>query len=292
MNLVIASGKGGVGKSMLTSTLATLFAKEYKIVATDCDADTPNLAIWLGGIKKWDEVLPVVTAERPEFDLAKCDGCGLCAKNCRFEAIKMKQTKPILNKFLCEGCGACEAICPQGAIKLKPIQNGEIKIKKDLAGFPLVSGQLSPGETGSGKIVDEIKAEAEKFNPAMMIIDSAPGTGCPVTAALKDANFTVLISEPTPSGFTDLKRVLEVVDHFKIPYGVVINKWDINTKLSDELKKWAGNKFLGKITYDKRIFKTISNLTPLLETDLKAKEEIKNIFEKLKAVLEMNIFES
>ena len=285
MNLVIASGKGGVGKSMLASTLAMLFAEEYKIVATDCDADTPNLAIWLGGVKKWDKTLPVITSARPKFDLDKCNGCGLCSKNCRFEAIKMNQDTPKLNPFLCEGCGACEVVCPQGAIKLEPIQNGEIKIKKDLGKFPLVSGQLFPGETGSGKIVDQIKAEAEKFNPEMMIIDSSPGTGCPVTAALRNADFTVLISEPTPSGFTDMKRILEIINHFKIPYGVVINKWDINIELSNKIEMWAGKKFLGKIAYDKKIFKAIGSLTPLLETNLEAKEEIKRIFKKLKVVL-------
>ena len=113
-----------------------------------------------------------------------------------------------------------------------------------------------------------------------MIIDSAPGTGCPVIAALRDANFVILITEPTPSGFSDLKRVLEVVNHFNVPWGLVINKWDINPQLSDKIEKWAG-KFLGKISYDKEIFKAISHLTPILETNLKAKKEIRKIFEKL-----------
>jgi len=279
--LVIASGKGGVGKSMLTSALAMLFAKEKKIVAVDCDADAPNLGIWLGGVRKWDKTIPVVASARPEIDYNKCNGCGLCAKNCRFGAIKMVNGKPKLNQFLCEGCGVCEVICPQKAIKLKPVQNGEIKIKKLKYDFPLVSGNLFPGQLGSGKVVTEIKKEAEKFEYDLMIIDSAPGTGCPVIAALRDANFVILITEPTPSGFSDLKRVLEVVNHFKVPWGLVINKWDINPQLSDKIEKWVGKKFLGKISYDKKIFKAIANLTPVLETNLKAKNEIKKIFEKL-----------
>ena len=279
--LVIASGKGGVGKSMLTSALAMLFAKEKKIVAVDCDADAPNLGIWLGGVRKWDKTIPVVASARPEIDYNKCNGCGLCAKNCRFGAIKMVNGKPKLNQFLCEGCGACEVICPQKAIQLKPVQNGEIKIKKLKYDFPLVSGNLFPGQSGSGKVVTEIKKEAEKFEHDLMIIDSAPGTGCPVIAALREANFAILITEPTPSGFSDLKRVLEVVNHFKVPWGLVINKWDINPQLSDKIEKWVGKKFLGKISYDKKIFKAIANLTPVLETNLKAKNEIKKIFEKL-----------
>jgi len=296
--LVIASGKGGVGKSMLTSVLAMFFAKTKKIVAVDCDADAPNLGIWLGGVRKWDKTIPVVASARPEIDYNKCNGCGLCAKNCRFGAIKMVNGKPKLNQFLCEGCGVCEIICPQKAIKLKPVQNGEIKIKKLYPpkfskgklrrvryDFSLVSGNLFPGESGSGKVVTEIKKEAEKFEYDLMIIDSAPGTGCPVIAALRDANFVILITEPTPSGFSDLKRVLEVVNHFNVPWGLVINKWDIDPQLSDKIEKWVGKKFLGKISYDKKIFKAIANLTPVLETNLKAKNEIKKIFEKLQQIL-------
>ncbi len=285
--LVISSGKGGVGKSMLTSALAMLFAKERKVVAVDCDVDAPNLAVWLGGIKKWDKIIPVVTSAKPEIDYKKCNGCGLCVENCRFNALKMIDDNPVLNPFLCEGCGACEVICPKGAIKLKPVQNGEIRIKRTRYNFPLVSGQLFPGETGSGKVVDEIKSEAENFNSELMLIDSAPGTGCPVTAALKDADFTVLITEPTPSGFADLKRVLEVVNHFKIPYGVVINKWDINPKLSNRMEKWSGSKFLGKISYDKKIFQAISDLTPIMETNLKAKKEIIRIFVNIRKFVEL-----
>lgn len=296
LKLVITSGKGGVGKSMLTSALVMLFTETKKVVAVDCDADAPNLAIWLGDVKKRDKTLPVVTSAKPMINYKKCIGCGLCAKNCRFEALKMLNGKPQLNPFLCEGCGACEVICPQKAIKLKPVQNGEIKIKKikpheftriyhKFHEFYLVSGQLYPGESGSGKVVAEIKKEADKFKSDIQIIDSAPGTGCPVIAALQDANFVILITEPTPSAFSDLKRVLKVVNHFRLSWGLVINKWDINPQLSERIEKWCfergQGKFLGKISYDKKIFKAISNLTPILETNLKAKKEIRKIFEHI-----------
>ncbi len=280
--LVVASGKGGVGKSMLASALAVLFAKECSAAAVDCDVDAPNLAVWLNEAGRWDKVMPVTTSAKPEIDYKKCDGCGLCAKNCRFGALKMVNGKPKLNPFLCEGCGACEIICPQGAIKLKPVQNGEIKVKKTRYGFPLISGNLFPGETGSGKVVSEVKKEAEKFNCHLTIIDSAPGTGCPVIASLQDANFALLITEPTPSGFSDLKRVLEVVEHFRIPWKLVINKWDINKDLSRKIQSWAGNKLVGEISYDKKVFKAIASLTPILETKLKVKDEIKSIFNKIK----------
>ncbi|GAH48741.1 unnamed protein product, partial [marine sediment metagenome] len=118
MKIVILSGKGGVGKSMLSSALAMLFRKSLRVTAVDCDVDAPNLGIWLSGIKKWDKIIPVVTSAKPEIDYKKCDGCGVCVEKCRFGALKMEKGKPKLNPFLCEGCGACEIICPQKAIKL------------------------------------------------------------------------------------------------------------------------------------------------------------------------------
>lgn len=283
--LVISSGKGGVGKSMLASSLAMLFAKEKKIVAVDCDVDAPNLAIWLNELGNWEKIKEISVSEKPVIDNRKLTKkeAEECVKKCKCGALKIEKGKLKLNPFLCEGCGACQFFC-KGVTKMKPVKSGEIKIKKTKYGFHLIVGQLYPGETNSGKIVDEIKAEAEKFDFDLMIIDSAPGTGCPVISALKDANFAILVCEPTPLGFSDLKRVLEVVNHFKIPYGVVINKWNINEGLANKIEKWAKNNFLGKISYDKEIFSAISSLKPIMETNLKAKKEIEEIFENLNKI--------
>jgi len=283
IKIVIASGKGGVGKSMLASALAMLFNKNKKTIAVDCDVDTPNMAIWLGEPGKWKTVKKISVSEKPLIDNSKLTlkKAKQCVKKCKFNALSIEKGELKLNSFLCEGCGACEFFCPTGAIKMKPIKNGEIKTKKTKYNFPLVSGHLFAGETGSGKIVTEVKKIADEFEHAIMIIDSSPGTGCPVIAAIQDSNFAVLITEPTPSGFADLKRVLKVINHFEVPYQVVINKWDINPKISRNIEKNFKNKLLGKISYDKKIFKAIANLTPILETNLKAKQEIKSIYNKL-----------
>ena len=291
--LVVAGGKGGVGKSMLASSFVMLAAENRQVVAVDCDVDAPNLAVWLGGVERWDMLIPVSVSARPKIDYNKCNGCNLCAENCRFKAITMARGKPKLNQFLCESCGVCEIVCPQKAIKLKAVQNGEIKIKRvnpstrPEHNFSLVSGQLFPGETGSGKIVSEIKKTADEIwsqsanldkKEPLEIIDSAPGTGCPVTASLKDANFVILVTEPTLSGFSDLKRILQVVNFFNLPFGITINKWDINRNISQKIEMEFKAKLLGKISYDKKIFRAISNLTPIVKTKLKAKTEIKSIF--------------
>lgn len=282
MKIAVASGKGGVGKSMLASSLAMLFAKEKKMVAVDCDVDAPNLHLWLGEGERWDKVEKISTNEKPVIDLKKCTGCGKCVEICAFQALQLIEEKPVLNEFFCEGCGACEVVCPVKAIKMEKIENADIRIKRNVQGFPLISAQLYPGETGSGKIVDEIKRRAEGFEYEMMILDSPAGTGCPVIAALNGTDFVVLITEPTPSGFSDLKRVLTVVNHFKIPYGVVINKWDINKEVNQEIRDWSKEKFLGEIDYDKRIFQAIAQLKPILVTDLPAKKQIEGIYDKLR----------
>ena len=279
--IAIASGKGGVGKSMLSSSLAVLFSRKYKVIAVDADVDTPNLAIWLGEIGKWDRIERISVSSKPFFDYKKCNGCGKCANFCQFNAIKMISGKPYLNPFVCEGCGACKIICPQKAISMKPVNSGKIKTKNTKYDFPLISGCLAPGETGSGKIVSEIKKRAEKYEYEVMIIDSSPGTGCPVIASLQDVDFVVLVTEPTASAFSDLKRVLKVVNYFELPWGLVINKKDINMNLSNRINKWAQTKKLGDISYDQNIFKAIANFKPIMKTNLRAKQEIKTIFDKL-----------
>jgi len=285
MKIAIVSGKGGVGKSMLTSSLVMFFSQKKKVVAVDCDVDAPNLHLWLGEDEKWDETKKVSVSEKPIIDFKKCIGCGQCVEICAFDALKLRKGKPALNQFFCEGCGACEVVCPVKAITMKKVKNAEIRVKKNVYGFPLISAQLYPGETGSGKIVDQIKEKAEGFKHELMVLDSPAGIGCPVIATLNGTDFAILISEPTPSGFSDMKRVLTVVNHFKIPYGVVINKWDINPEQSSEIEKWAKNKLLGKVSYDKQIFRAISDLKPIIKTNLAAKKEIKEIYTKLQKTL-------
>ena len=279
MKIAVASGKGGVGKSMVASALAMLFAKERGIVAVDCDVDAPDLGIWLGmgNLGKGEKIS---TSEKAVIDYDKCIKCGKCAQVCRFGAMSF-DGKPELLPYLCEGCGACEAFCPVGAIHQEDVKNGEIITKKTRYGFPLVTGLLYPGETGSGKVVTELKQRAEKFEHDLMILDSAAGIGCPVIASLNGVDYAVLVTEPTPSGFSDLQRVLEIVNHFKVPYGVVINKWDINKGMSKEIEKWAGEKMLGKLPFDKKVFVSVSELRPIMETDSAVVPEMRGLFKRL-----------
>jgi len=284
VKIVVASGKGGTGKSMLASSLSLLFSEIKSIVACDCDVDAPNLGLWLG-VTAYDSVETISTSERAKINSEKCTGCGKCFDNCAFGAIEKINSKFAINPLLCEGCGVCQLVCPTKAIDLAPVMNGEIRIKKTKWGFPLVSGQLKPGEVGSGKIVQELRKKADKISHDIMILDAAAGIGCPVIASITGCDYAVLITEPTPSGFSDLERILEIVNHFKVPYGIVLNKWDINPEVSRKIEEWSGEKFLGRISYDREVVNSIVNLKPVIVSKSKVKEEIREIFEKIRGFI-------
>ena len=284
MKIVVASGKGGTGKSMFASSLALLFSEETDVVACDCDVDAPNLGLWLG-VTTYDRVENISTSERARINPEKCIACGKCFETCVFGAIEKRNTGFRINPLLCEGCGACQLVCPTEAIDINPVMNGALMIKNTPWGFPLVSGQLPPGETGSGKIVQELRKKADTFSHKVMVLDAAAGIGCPVIASVTGCDYAVLVTEPTPSGFSDLGRILEIVNHFEIPYGVVLNKWDINIGMSQKVEEWSGDRFLGKLSYDREVVNSIVNLKPVIVSNSKVKNEIRDIFKKMRQIL-------
>ncbi|MBN2518619.1 MAG: ATP-binding protein [Candidatus Altiarchaeota archaeon] len=282
MKIAVASGKGGVGKSMVASALAMLYANEKKVVAVDCDVDAPDLGIWLGmGEPRLDE--PISTSEKAFIDYEKCSGCGRCAEVCRFGAVRFNGRPEILT-YLCEGCGACAYFCPERAIEMRPVENGSLGVTETRFGFPLLTGLLKPGETCSGKIIADMKGRLDRFTYDVAVLDSAAGIGCPVIASLTGVDYAVLVTEPTPSGFSDLKRVLEVVRHFRTPYGLIINKWDMNRRLSGDIEKWAGEALLGKLSFDRGVFLALSNLVPILESGSVVASEIRDVFERMRDI--------
>ena len=277
MKIAVASGKGGVGKTMIASSLALLFSKEKKVVAADCDVDAANLGLWLG-VTKYDKERKISTSEKAVIDLKKCTGCGKCFEVCRYNAIDKKEKKFQVNPLLCDGCNACPLVCPENAIKLEKVYNGLIQINNSSLKFPLVAGKLLPGERCSGKIVTEVRREAEKFPFDVMVLDSSPGIGCAVNASITNTDYVMLVTEPTPSGLSDLMRAAELVEKFRINYGIILNKWDINREFSKKIIKWSGNNFLGKISYDRKVVDSIVQLKPVIESNSIVAAEIKEIF--------------
>ncbi|OYT42427.1 MAG: (4Fe-4S)-binding protein [Candidatus Aenigmarchaeota archaeon ex4484_224] len=278
MKIAVVSGKGGVGKSMIASSFAILFSKRgKKIVACDCDVDAPNMAIWLG-IRKSKLIRKVKTSKKSFIKNQKeAKKCNLDPKICKFGAISLENGKYKINRFLCEGCGLCNALCPKG-FGLKDVENAEIRIVNTKFGFPLIFAQLYPGETGSGKIVDETVKEAEKFDHEIMIIDSSAGVGCPVNASLKVANYAIIVVEPSLSSYADMKRVLRVIKYFGIEFFVLINKFNLNEKVSKKIENEFKDRIIGKISYSEKLIDCLSKFKTAF-CDEKIKKEIEKSFE-------------
>ncbi|MHA1832481.1 MAG: P-loop NTPase [Candidatus Baldrarchaeia archaeon] len=289
--VVIVSGKGGVGKTSLTASLAYLFSSNNaRLMVVDTDVDAPNLALLLKGEKV--EEISVKASEKAFIDYAKCDGCGMCVKYCKENAIlwDSKENKPYIFDVFCEGCGVCSVVCPRKAIKIELVENGSIVISRSTYGFLVVTGQLKIGEAGSGKIVMEVKLKANeiaKKNKAdILLVDGPPGTGCPVIAAVSGAHYAILITEPTPAALSDLKRIYEIVKHFQAPSGLVINKADLEENFKKEIYKFAereGIQILGEIPLDNAIPYSLAQGIPVIEyaPNSPASKSIKKIAEKI-----------
>ncbi len=273
MKIVVASGKGGVGKSLIASSLIHLF----KFMGVDADVDAPNLHIWLNA--KFDESYEISTSSKAKINQEKCINCGICWNTCRFNAIDYSGVKPKVNQFLCEGCNACVVKCPMKAIELVEVKNGRININREI---PLISGELYPGETGSGKVVYQLRDKANEIGD-LQIIDAAAGISCTVIASIRDTDLAILVVEPTDASLSDLNRVIEVVEHFGVPYYVVINKWDMNPEKAKEIEEIFGERVIGKIRFDRCVFESLTQMR--LPTNCDAWKDILNFFNNLKHVL-------
>jgi MinD superfamily P-loop ATPase len=236
--LTVISGKGGTGKTTLVASFAAL--AENKVIA-DCDVDAPDLHLLLH-----PEII-----EREEFkglkvavmDKTLCTECGTCEETCRFNAIALtKESGFAVNPARCEGCGACVFMCPQEAVTLKERVSGYSFISKTKYGT-MAHAELNIAEEASGKLVTVVRNNAqqvaEKEGCELILIDGAPGIGCPVIASLTGVDLALIVTEPTMSGLHDLERILDVTRHFGIGSVVCVNKYDINEENSRRITEFC-----------------------------------------------------
>src|SRR6056297_228665 len=282
--VAIISGKGGTGKTTLAGSLSVLF--ENHIIA-DCDVDSSNMHLILK--PKINETKQYKAGHKAEIVESKCIGCGKCQQVCRYNAIYKKENgKYSVDSFACEGCKACVLVCPTKAVDFVLNHPGDYFISETKYG-PFVHAELKPGEEMSGGLVAQVRKQALKMavdeRKAFVIIDGAPGIGCPATSSLTGTDYAILVTEPTVSGIHDMERMMEVIKHFKIPFSVVINRYDMNEEKSKEIEEFCNQKnisVLGKIAFDKAVNRANSNEMPVVECeDSKAAEAIRGIFQEL-----------
>jgi len=221
MQIAVASGKGGTGKTTISTNLATVAADQGRsVVYVDCDVEEPNGHIFLK---------PDITTETsvgnliPTIDGEKCTACGQCGEICQFSAIVCIGEKVLTYPELCHSCGGCSRVCPTGAITETSRETGHLDIGRS-GSIRFGQGLLNVGETMSPPVIRALRDAVPSLD--VVIVDAPPGTSCPVIESIRGCDQVLLVTEPTPFGLHDLKLAVEMVRALKIPFGVVINRAD------------------------------------------------------------------
>ena len=216
--IAIASGKGGTGKTTVAVNMALSLDD---VMLMDCDVENPNGHLFIG---KGLEEIETVDLMVPQIDKAKCTNCGKCSDFCRYNALVTFKQETLFFPEMCHGCGGCTLVCPEGAITEVPRTIGRI-YGASVGGMEFRSGLLNVGEPMATPVIKRLKSHLDDSKTA--ILDSPPGTACPVIETMSDADFVILVTEPTPFGLHDLKLAVDVVRMLEIPFGVIVNRMGV-----------------------------------------------------------------
>jgi len=281
--LLILSGKGGTGKTTVASAFIKLSgAKAY----ADCDVDAPNLHLVMrqpGKARRSDYYgLP-----KAEINQDLCVECGLCRKNCRFEAIESNPAYKV-DGYACEGCGVCAAVCPMGAILMKPAVAGELMLYVADAVFS--TAQLKMGSGTSGKLVTEVKKQLRTavVGADLAIIDGSPGIGCPVIASLSGVTMVLIVTEPSISGISDMERIIKTAEKFQVKMAVCVNKYDANMANTEKIESFCAQRklpFVGRIPYDPEAVRAINAGRSIIDVDCLAGRAARTIYNETMKIL-------
>jgi MinD superfamily P-loop ATPase len=270
--IAVLSGKGGTGKTTVSSNLA----KIQKSIYVDCDIEEPNGYLFLKPeIDKEKDVNVMI----PSIDYDKCTLCGECTKACRFGALMRLTKKMLVFDHLCHSCGACYEICPYNAIKEIPKKIGIVRIGRS-DDIDFIDGKLNIGEASGVPIIKEIK-DLIKNTDKNVIIDSPPGTSCSVIHSVEGSDYCLLVTEPTPYGLHDLKLAVELVKELHLPFAVIINKSGESDSIIEDYCKEENISVIAKIPFKKEYAESYSKGNLLIEEDDEIRQTFKNLSQRL-----------
>ncbi len=247
MRVAVASGKGGTGKTFITVNLARSYGKP--ILVLDCDVEEPNSAIFLQGEQVGSRRSHVLI---PSVDEQLCNGCRVCSENCEFNAIAVIAGKPLIFEDLCHACGGCAIFCPQDAIQEVEHEIGTISEQRQ-GSIRLISGQLDVGKALAVPVIRDVKRNADRARESMVLIDSPPGTSCPMVGTVAHSDLVLLVTEPTAFGLHDLELAVETVRELGVPFAVVLNKYGVGDDRVDLYCDREGIEILARIPHDRVI---------------------------------------
>jgi MinD superfamily P-loop ATPase len=274
MIIAVASGKGGTGKTLISTSLALSLGKDVQFM--DCDVEEPNAHIFLKPkIDKTEKVNVLI----PQVDESKCDFCGKCSQVCEYNAIVVAKEKVLIFPQLCHSCGGCILLCPKNAFTEKEREVGQIEFGKADA-IDFVSGTLNVGEAMPVPMVSAVKKKIDTSK--IVIIDASPGTSCPVVEAIKGSDFCILVTESTPFGFSDLKLAIEVVKKMNIQCGVIINKYDKTYVKTEEYCEINNIPILLRVPEERKIAEAYSRGETLVMAAPEYREKFLKLFERIK----------
>lgn len=285
--LLILSGKGGTGKTTVSS--AFIHLSKAKAFA-DCDVDAPNLHLLMKEMGE-PKVSDFIGLPKAKIDSSKCVRCGKCVEVCRFDAVVRKEDRFVIDGFSCEGCGVCAMMCPTGAISMHDEPAGKLKRYQDEQNTAIFStAKLNMGSGTSGKLVTEVKKQMldSGVKTDLAIIDGSPGIGCPVIASISGVDFVLIVAEPSISGMSDMERIIETAMQFQTKIGVCINKFDINEELSKKIETYCKENqipFVGKIPFDKEAARAINRGISIVELECPSGSAVKNVYTKTMSLI-------
>jgi len=292
--IAILSGKGGSGKTSLSAALIDLINQEYSLVMIDADVDASNLDLLISCKQQTRQ--DFWGGQKAVIDQENCIQCGDCLEHCRFYAVRETQADPgsstrfSIDPYLCEGCAVCAQQCPVSAISMHPTRDGVWYQSQSAYGM-CFHAHLFAGHENSGKLVSTIISAARQYTQINTIdftlVDGPPGIGCPVIAVCNQSDLAVIVTEPTPSGIHDMKRILDTTRHFHIPAYVVINKSDLHLQNTEQIIKICQRDtipVLGRIPFDPQFNQAVLHAQPITRyaASSPSSSAVREIWQKLK----------